>query len=601
MQPNYTKNYIEEKHNTYVSEDSIQINHRLNTEFCQSPRSKTNKTLTEIISRYRQLIQYAALKRLGKMDSRKRVQIIYVNNSLLETHQWYSRIQFKDFQHLKTVIVSSKSDTYTSMDPLINEYVRELNGTDYYTKTPDVIIMCSHPKRINDGIKLLKTLYNYRTRIRFDISFDEADKQLSCISNFLKNLNFNYNGHNISCMVDDMTYITATPFKKFWKMLGANDIFELNNMNYGEEIDYNKVMGKYRYALNNKWFYHENLTTNPLKFIDEIFTQTNFINSRRPHTIFAPSHRYINKKDVGCHMDTMRYFLRKDYVVLLLNGEYKGFKYNGYEISIKAYKQKYNIGGELRDVLRHWRTMNATKNLAITGNDCINRGITFNTNGFNIDYSILSMYHFRNPEDFIQFLGRSSGDKRYCEKSIIIAPKTLHLNAKQILNNYKDIISTNPKCLNSSDFDTKNKVKGKTIPVKVIFLENTHTQLLSIIKNNKGKKRKKKIHTFLTTNIQSGRIQLIDHNNIYTFKIAEKKLNTIRLHDERGLIKKATIGKARRFESFNEAHSERKCYTQKCSLDGYCIDLTVDDFKDNDGSLINKKEIGWITFKKPTI
>lgn len=585
------------------------INYRLLTLHCQGPLSKTNITLEDIRDGISKIVKKCAFKKITNSDSRKIVQIIYVNNSIMETKQWFSRVKMKDFKikfngaehSIKTVILSSKSSDYKSMDPLICEYTRQLNGTDTYNKTPDIIIMCSHPKRFNDGIKLFKTLYSFKMNIRFDITFDEADKLLSTISKkFIKKLNISNGRYDLSQMIDNITFVTASPFteNKFWGICHENEIYFLKNVNFNKEIDIDSMMKNYRSSLDSKWYYHENETNNPLEYIKDVFTEQKYINTHVPHIIFAPAHRYKNKVGVGSHMHTARFFMKKGYTVLLLNGEFKGFKFpdGSPPISIFDYQQKFGIKGELRDVLRVWRQNNMNMNLIITGNDCINRGITFNTNGFNIDYSILSMYHIKNISDLIQFLGRISGHKKYCKRSIMIAPKKLYNIAKMILTNYNDIISTNPEFFNKADFDLKKKLKGTTIPVRVEFLENSHTELLTIMKKNKGTRKKIKVQNFLIKNAHSGRIKLSDNNNDNRFEITERKLKTIRLNDERGLIQKKTNGKNYRFEQFKNAHEKRNRVAQKCDCNEYCIDLTVDNLED-DGEVINKKEIGWITYR----
>ena len=77
-----------------------------------------------------------------------------------------------------------------------------------------------------------------------------------------------------------------------------------------------------------------------------------------------------------------------------MNGKFKGFiNPDKSQVNLKDFNSKNSIDGDLRDSLRKWNELNPSTNLAITGYWVIERGITFNTTGFNFTDMILSNYH----------------------------------------------------------------------------------------------------------------------------------------------------------------------------------------------------------------
>ena len=150
-------------------------------------------------------------------------------------------------------------------------------------------------------------------------------------------------------------------------------------------------------------------------------------------------------------------FLDNGYDVLIINGSNKSFYINKEKISIEDFNNKYNIKGELRDTLRKYNELYPENGLGITGYLCIERGITFNTDGFNFTDAVFSYCHSKNMASLIQFLGRSNGHSDYVDKHNIWIPKGIKDKVDEYLNLLIEIQKNNPDTFTEDDFKIKNK------------------------------------------------------------------------------------------------------------------------------------------------
>jgi hypothetical protein len=99
-----------------------------------------------------------------------------------------------------------------------------------------------------------------------------------------------------------------------------------------------------------------------------------------------------------------------------------------------------------------WRELNPSEDLAITGYLNLERGITFNTNGFNFTDMLVSSYHVKNLASLIQILGRANGDVEYVKIMNIWSPKHVISSANEYIEAVNDTHSRNPEEFNESDF-----------------------------------------------------------------------------------------------------------------------------------------------------
>lgn len=550
----------------------------LNHELMQFTKGKTEKTLQSIAERH--------LYRTH--DDAHSIDVIITNNNLQETEQWKIRTSqtFKGCSNININVLSSKKvksqKDHTNVSTLISQMTKALNLQN--ENLPNVIIMCCHSKRVEqDCVELLESFCN-NTNIKFNFVFDESDANLGTISAFLHNINNNHN--SVHTCIDSIEFVTATPFEEFWKMLSQHGIYRLINKEHFKEENYEELFRNYREFEEHYWTTLDNDTINPLEYIKDCFKQ-GLIPTRR-NIVFAPGHIFSEKRDVGSHEEIVEYFLEKGYTVLLHNGKHKCFcEANGSRLSIADFNNKHSISGELRDTLRKWNALHPNQNLAITGNWTIERGVTFNTDGFNFTHMIVSMLHSKKTNRLLQILGRANGHKKYVERITIISPKVIELSTKSLVATLKEVRVANPEKFNPNDFSTK---KTSTIPVKVHFC-NEDYRLVLVSKLTGKKNYAINVHNAIKDGIQLGYIAIEDRNNIHKFDIESCKLKYIRKFCDDNENKDN-----RRFLQFTNAFEKHNASTQKCSANEYCLDITLIDYVKDD--FINKKEVAWITFQR---
>ena len=548
------------------------IRYTLNHEMPQFTRGKTNKTLDY-------LLDNSSSDNLYKKHP---LHIIVTNRSLAETQQWKFRTKnkFNDFEQINIAILSSnKESKYKNVESLITNFVI----CDDISEFPNIIIMCCHPKRIQeDCIKILKMFKNTNFNIApngFDLKFifDEADANITVIYNFLNSINNKFKN-----VISEIQFITATPFKSFWEMLAKNNIFTLGNIDFqGDNCEpYYNLLKKYQQFSQHNIIINNYDSINPLEYIQNCFN-LNLIDKETRNIIFAPAHIYTNKTGFGSHNEIVDYFNKKNYAVLLHNGIYKGFIYpDNTTETIEQFNKKHNINGELRNSLRKWLTTN-NYSLAITGNSTIERGITFNTDLFNFTHMILSKYHYHDNalNKLIQMMGRGSGNNKYVGKINVICTENIKYTIFKTIENLINIKNNNPEEYNLQHFN--NKKTNNTIPVKVEF--NDINILNEIINETDNKKR----HKIILFAIEDEDITIYDHNDTNKFNIDNYILKTCRIFD--GINKKN-----RRFRQFNKAFTRYQTNSHKLNNNEYSIDLCKKEYKDLD--YVNPINIGWITY-----
>ena len=567
---------------------------KLRTKPTQFVRGKTDETLSDIMKRWEECKfidnenEDDITVNNGSMEHL--IDIIVTNNSLLETEQWKYRTKDK-FQNDKEVnvhILSSKSSDFKKM----SEYISQIQQTSEENELPNILIVCYHSKRVcDDIILLLKTFGGVhpmilpniinKTIIKCHISFDEPDKNLGITKKFLKKVNSYIENKTITGIL----FITATAFEGFWNMLNKSGIKQLQNVNRETIHDFDKDFENYRNFSEHKIILHNNETNNPLSYITDLFSK-NKIDEKTRKIIFAPAHSYTKKQGVGSHDEIKAYFLGKNYTVLLMNGKFKGFIYpNGIEITIEDYNIKFGITGELRNTLKHWSNNNINMNLAITGYNVIERGVTFNTDKFNFTDMILSNYNLKSIGQLIQLAGRSCGDKKYVDIMNIFCTNNIKQEIEDRNKRLNEICSLNPELYNRTDFNSSKNA----IPVK---LEITNVQLIENLVELKLKHIRGymlKFHKLLVQGIIDNNILIHDNNNFNKLNISSRKIKGIRMYQE------GDKKEVRRFKNFSDAFNNFTTISQSCSINEYNIDFARDKYESN--GYVNETNILWITFK----
>jgi hypothetical protein len=507
------------------------------------------------------------------------------NKSLPETEQWKFRTdkKFQIFKNITIDILSSKSNDYNT----IGGYIQNILKCKTKTELPNILIICYHTKRVCDDLITMFNIFggnNYiqtSNKIKFHISFDEPDANLGVTKKFIKKIK----GFIDKSLITGILFITATPIDEFWKMLNKSGIKTLLNMNFDNTQNFDEELNNYRSFKEHNIIEHDNETTNPLYYIIDVFSNKLIDESERK-IIFTPAHLYTDSKGVGSHMEVVSYFNDKNYCVFVMNGKFKGFIYpDKRKVELKQFNIENKVDGELRESLMKWNELNPTTNLAITGYWVIERGITFNTTGFNFTDMILSNYHLSSMGKLIQLAGRGSGGKAYVDKMNVICTTKIKDTIINFNKKLEEICTLNPQYFNRTDFvDTNN-----TIPVKIIIKDNDLLTKIIDIRDKSKKGYKQELHHILKTGIHENKIEIYDKNNIKKFNIESRTLHQVRMYKYGNKID------VRRFKSFNDAFENYKNVSQTGNEFQYNIDMAKDNYIQDD--FINTTDIMWITYK----
>ena len=432
--------------------------YKLRTKPTQFTKGKTEETLRDLTQRY--------LLNMNETDYHL-IDIIVTNKSLPETEQWKIRTDraFNSFPNITIDILSSKSADYNN----IGSYIHSILNCKSKEQLPNILIVCFHEKRVCKDLVGLFSIFgghNYikpAQKIKFHVSFDEPDANIGVTKKFIKKM---------KAFIDDsvitgVLFITATPIDEFWRVLNESGIKTLLNMNHGNTQNFDEELDNYRAFKDHRVVEHNNETNNPLHYISDVFAR-GLIDEAARKIVFAPAHQYTEAEGVGSHSEVVSFFAAKNYCVLVMNGKFKGFiNPNGDRVDLERFNLENGVRGELRESLVKWNELNPAANLAITGYHVIERGITFNTVGFNFTDMILSNYHLSSTGKLIQLAGRGSGGKTYVGKMNVVCTTNIKEQILAFNQNLEKICSLNPQYFNKSDFQNTNN----TIPVKVLFAD----------------------------------------------------------------------------------------------------------------------------------
>ena len=586
---------------------------KLRTKPTQFTKGKTEDTLVDITQRYL----------LNKDESDYHlIDIVVTNNSIQETEQWKIRTdnKFENIGNVTIDILSSKSNDYNT----IGSYIHNILSCKTKNELPNILIICYHSKRVCDDLISMFKIFggeNYIqpiNKIKFHISFDEPDANLTVTKKFIKKIK---SFLDIDLVIG-ILFITATPIEDFWKMLNDSGIKVLLNMNHNNTQNFDEEFKNYMSFEEHNIIEHNNDTNNPLYYIIDVFSKNqitlrnkktneettqhltyeqeeniNFeeyeiinkkkiINENEKKIIFAPAHSYTDTNGVGSHMEIVKYFNDKNYCAFLMNGKFKGFIYpDQKKIELQEFNIAHNITGELRESLSKWNELNPSINLVITGYYVVERGVTFNTIGFNFTDMILSNYHLLSIGKLIQISGRGTGGKKYVKKINIICTTIIKETIIKFNDNLQKICSLNPEYFNRTDFtDSKN-----TIPVKMIINDCELLQIIIDVRDKSKRGYKQQLHNILLEGIQQNKVSLFDRNNIKKFDISKRTLNQVRMYKNGDKID------VRRFKNFNEAFENYKNVSQSGDETQYNIDFAKDEYV-QDG-FTNSINTFWITYK----
>ena len=364
--------------------------HYLNTALCQSPPgvSKTKKALNFIK-------QVGIMARVHNQQENgiHHITLISTNKNLEETKQWKIRSK-KNWKGINVLVLSSKKGDTNS----IKDITHMLSSAKKSDDLPDIIIFCTHHRRMEDLIGLgdsgeqgLIEILNDGNlnftrigihQITTSIMFDEADLNIQLIVDFLKRLEMTIGkdgDYKNNRVIRDIHYITATPMGEFWKKLKTAGITKLRNINTiikdtdpdsELHLKYDKIMTEYRkiddHSINTEYSSQTQIPDEYAIIIrDRILKDRNDGKRKEALCIFAPG---ANEKITHMNMRNIWLYPSSPFIVAIHNSDYKGFHSpgGGFE-SFDDFRRKHKVDGEFRDLLCKWRELNPNTDLVITG------------------------------------------------------------------------------------------------------------------------------------------------------------------------------------------------------------------------------------------
>ena len=578
------------------------IRHVLNTELMQFTLGKTEKTINSIKQSQQDWIEYLQIND-DTIPGTRIIPIILTNNSLAETEQWTIRLG-EELDGLKVVIVSSKETAdYSNSSELIN-YMKECDLNDL----PSVIVMCTNGTRINTCREIFKAFshFSHSPRkdiiIRFDPAFDEIDKQTGLLKVFLKDINRRQymTSNNEYELINKILYITATPTKGLFNTIRGFGVPDFENLDTDLEKDFPRpkhedLVRAYKSMKDDAIIYIES-DSMPVEYVKEILEHPEYIDLDERKIIFAPA-----ENKVSSHEEMTEVFANIGFTVLLHNGKFKGFvEPNGARTPLEEFnKGHFKQKPQMMDTLRKWNQLNPTKSLAITGYNTIERGVTFNTNGFNFTDVIISSYHGKQFNKLLQLMGRDHGHADYCKPCLLYTTEGIHKSVVKHIDTFNKLKEADVERYNITDFSKS----PSTIPVKITILnDDILTEIMDLLKSYSFKKGRlskpetlkkevayKRIHEiFEEYKTKSEYILWGDYNNRNKIDLSERYIKTIRRYD-------GGEGNGRRFQTFSNNHDNRKASSQKGETDDYSLDVACEEFID--GSFVNPTNILWLTFR----
>ena len=368
----------------------------LNTRPCQYSDSKTKVAIREL----------KKLKEEYLYKRKTHISIIYTNNSLLETKQWLYRLKEEGIN--SKILSSDRLSDFKNIKDVVYSVMRD------YRNIPDVIVMCSNHQRAKDMLKFIK-MFNENPMTQglfeFTIMFDEIDKPMN-FSNY-RRFHDKYSVSDKTLPILAIHFITATATPTFLAKLYRLGIRTLDNLN---EMSIAIFNDSYRKFTDHKIILTNSRQENAVKYVEDIIQyniEGHFDGTPR---ILAPA-EWVKKT----HYEMVEMGKKWGYTVLLINGEHKQFYYpSGDTLTLYKFAKRHGLQDkELCQQLSKFNELNPDMKLLITGNMCLERGVTIITIGFQVTHAIYSdniLGGFGATTNITQFIGRSSGGTKYVEK-----------------------------------------------------------------------------------------------------------------------------------------------------------------------------------------
>ena len=335
----------------------------------------------------------------------------------------------------------------------------------------DTLVVCNNVIRNNDIKNIIETFdsgsINLKkigiNKYKFTIMFDEVD-QAANLNNACEFLDYSKE----FLYIDSIHLITATPYDNFWKKMETLGHNKLKNLRHQiHEIPSPKEsIDSYMKVQDHNIVYVES-TLESDEFIKDIYYKY-IPKNQYPIRLFAPPSKYTNT-----HESIKKFFLEQNWIVVVINGKSKNIYLPDGTKSInefnKTYFPKKNEDVEMYKTLSKLHQLYSKTNIVLTGFNCIERGITFQTNGFNFTDMIIPP--IKDIATSVQLVGRANGGKKYVQKHNIYIQEEHYKKIDKRIKYALNLIQSNPKEVCETDFREKtNKEKDMVrweVPISI--------------------------------------------------------------------------------------------------------------------------------------
>ena len=519
----------------------------LNTTPCQFTESKTKNAIS--------YINHLDASRCepNSENGIHHMTIIVTNKSLIEGRQW--AIRLKDDNRTRNVSILSsdrKRARFSDAEQFLG-YCAQIKKPDDLI---DTLVVCNHVIRITDIIQIIETFNNDRINLRdigiehciFTVMFDEVDKS----PNLNNACDFIDYSENFSC-IESIHLITATAYDRFWKKLKKHGHTNLINLRSEiEEIPSPKeLISNYRQIEDHNIKYVES-TYDSDDFIKDIYDRHISVEEREsPKRIFAPPDQKIRT-----HESIKTFFLEKGFIVIVINGKSKDIHLPGETISINDFNKLHfpkKTDVEMYKTLSKLHRLYSQTDMVITGFNCIERGITFQTDGFN--FTDMIMPPIKDIARSVQLVGRANGGKLYVKKHNIWIQEEHCDKIRDRIAYALKLIQSNPEEICETDFREKTKKEKDMIRWEVPISLTLSREVFGYVTEKKGKRFRKErtLNLFSKKNIaiegyESGMWNMPVPDNAYNKNIMPH-INAMSNNEKISLLHKSDKNKNKKIYS----------------------------------------------------
>ena len=494
---------------------------------------------------------FIMLQEISKMleNDDDTIHIIFCDNQLLQTEQTNDRLE--KYDGLETYI---SDDGYVSLilscKSKIIKFYTQL--THYICNNLKTIVTCSNKKRVDDIDKLIKSFSQSKklNEYKFSIWIDEIDKNIQLFKDYLKE----WDKHP---SVKRIGLITATPGNVL-KIFNIIKIFELK-----ESYDREKY-----HSFSESEFKLLNFNDLEIElYIQKVMNEfSNLI--KIGQVWFIPGEVNTNS-----HGNIKDFLIKLDFTVIIINGKEKKIFYNNKSEDLPSMNND-----ALADSLGDYYITNKLhlKKVAITGNLCVNRGITINSNKMLITHAIFPT-KINNPSSSYQLAGRICGNikefKNYKKPTIFCSNKFKNIICdmeNRAKNLAEKAFTLQKQSVSLVDYNmADSNICNKGIPI----LLNLNKNDLSII--TKVEKLSDKTRNQIENILK--KYKLTNENidfDINKFRLRNKSFITKDDVDENGVSKYEYL-------DFMDHYKNKKSKqpNKNCGINEYLIYIIVDDIE----------------------